>query len=411
MREILIGFDSAWTNRSKNPGAIAAYVFEPSKPAVFHPPRLATFEAAVQFVEDLTSKDDYLLIAVNQPTIVPNDAGSRPVDRVAASLVARLKGGVHPARRDGMGVPMFGDIAPVWNFLAAVDAIQNPIDARTAAAGRFVIEVFPALALPAIVPALWNRGRAARYNPAASKFDPLDWPLVASGLAAFARRLSAVDLADWAETESRRAVPRTVDQDRLDAAICLAIAQAWRHGPPDDTLLIGDERTGYMATVVSEQTRSVLVEAAAKCGVAVDRAWKRATTPAVPTSTPPRQTIDVIASPIRNLSARVDRVALRAFLVECARSDIVVEYGQVATRFGQPWSRGSSSSLTSALDALGVENTRAGEPLLMCLAVNKATRQPGQKYFDTIGHGSTDAAGQTSAHRREVDRCQRWPWA
>ena len=412
MREILIGFDSAWANSSKNPGAIAAYVFETGKPAVFHPPRLGTFDATLQFIDDLASKDDYLLIAIDQPTIVPNDAGSRPVDRVAASLVSRLKGGVQPARRGGMGAPMFGDNAPVWNFLAVVDAIQNPIDARNAAAGRFVMEVFPALALPAIVPALWNRGQAARYNPAASKFDPLDWPLVATGLAAFARNLGAVELADWADAESARAMPRKADQDRLDAAICLAIAQTWRHGPVSDTLLIGDERTGYMAAIVSGQTRSVLVEAAATCGVAVDRAWKGTATPAaVSASTPPQQTIEAIAMPMKNSSARVDRIALRAFLIECARSDIVVEYGQVATRFGQPWSRGFSSSLTSALDALGVENTRAGEPLLMCLVVNKTTRQPGQKYFATIGHGSTDAAGQASAHSEEVDRCRRWPWA
>ncbi len=242
-----------------------------------------------------------------------------------------------------------------------------------------------------------DSGRAAQYNPAASKCDPLEWPLVASGLAAFARSLGAVNLTNWMETESINAVHRNADQDRLDPAICLAIAQAWQLGPPDDTLLIGDESTGDMATVVSEPTRSSLVEAAA--------------TPTVPTSTPPRPTIEAIASPIRNPSARVDRVALRAFIIECARSDIVVEYGQVATRFGQPWSGGFSSSFASALDALGVENTRAGEPLLMCPVVNKTTWQPGREYFDTIGHGSTDAAGQASAHREAVDRCQLWLWA
>ncbi len=113
MREILIGFDSAWTGSSKNQGAIAAYVFETSKRSIFHPPRLAKFDAAVRFVEDLTSKDDYPLIAIDQPTIVPNDAGSRPVGWVAASLVSRLKGGVRPAPRCSATTPRFGIFPPL----------------------------------------------------------------------------------------------------------------------------------------------------------------------------------------------------------------------------------------------------------------------------------------------------------
>jgi predicted RNase H-like nuclease len=62
---------------------------------------------------------------------------------------------------------MFGEGAPIWSFLDAVGAIQNPINARDAAAGRFLMEVFPALALPAMVLAICQRCRAAKYNPVA----------------------------------------------------------------------------------------------------------------------------------------------------------------------------------------------------------------------------------------------------
>jgi predicted RNase H-like nuclease len=274
MREVLIGFDSAWTDSSKNPGAIAAYVLESGQPTTFCPPCLVTFEAAFHFIGKWTAEADYALIAIDQPTVVPNHDGSRPVDRVAGSLVSKLRGGVQPARRGGMGASMFGESAPIWSFLAAVGAIQNPIQARHAEAGRFLMEVFPALALPAIVPEIWQRGRAAKYNPRAKKFEPLDWPIVASGVAAFARSFGASDLANWMEEHATCMTPRKADQDRLDAAICLTIALAWRHGPRGGTLLIGDERTGYMATVISPQTRAVLVEAAAKLGVAVDQVWE-----------------------------------------------------------------------------------------------------------------------------------------
>ncbi len=266
MREVLVGFDSAWANSPKRPGAIAALVLDGSA-TVFHKPRLATFEQASSFINETASEADYLLVAIDQPTVVPNHEGARPVDRVASSLISRLGGGVQPARRGGLAMPLFGDGAPIWTFLARLGAMQDPVGARGATAGRFVMEVFPAMALPAIVPILWHRKRAAKYNPAAARFMPSDWPLVALGMAGFADRLGAQPLADWLADEAVRAKPRKMNQDRLDAAICLAIALAWRHGPAESTFQIGDARLGLIATIVSPETRVVLAAASLARGV------------------------------------------------------------------------------------------------------------------------------------------------
>ena len=274
MKEILIGFDSAWTDNLKNPGAISACMIEDGKFRHFTEPRHVTFDAARQFINDATVPADYALVAIDQPTIVPNYSGCRPVDRAAASLISRLNGGVQPARRGGSGARMFGDAAPVWRFLAALAARESPLEARQARTGLFLIEVFPALALPAMVPALWLRGSAAKYNPDRKKtYKQSDWREVALGVGTFARNLAACPLADWLETQAARSNLRKADQDRLDAGICLTIALAWRFGPPNKLLHIGDETAGYMATIVSDQTRHVLVTAAEKLGVAVDRAW------------------------------------------------------------------------------------------------------------------------------------------
>lgn len=245
-------------------------MLDPDGRVAFHPPRLAGFDAAARFVAEVSAGADLLLVAIDQPTVVPNETGARPVDRVAASLVGRLRGGVQPARRGGTAAAMFGDSAPIWRFLDALDAVQDPIRARDAGSGRFVMEVFPALALPSLVPAIWARRRAAKYNPAARLFLASDWPLVACGLAAFARTLGADALAGWADDAAALERPRKSDQDRLDSAICLAVALAWRHGPPADTLLLGDATTGLMATVASGEPRAVLVAAAPQLGVAVN---------------------------------------------------------------------------------------------------------------------------------------------
>jgi predicted RNase H-like nuclease len=270
LREVLVGFDSAWADNPRNPGAVAACVLDAGRCVAFHPPRLARFAEAARFVAEVGCGADAVLVAIDQPTVVANETGSRPIDRVAASLVSRLRGGVQPARRGGTGAAMFGDGAPIWRFLDAIGAAQDPLAARGAASGRFVMEVFPALALPEIVPAIWARRRSAEYNPAARLFLASDWPLVASGVAAFARGLGAEALAEWADAAAGLDRPRKADQDRLDAAICVAIALAWRHGPATATLQLGDARSGLMATIASGEVRAVLVAAAERLGVAVD---------------------------------------------------------------------------------------------------------------------------------------------
>lgn len=424
MREVLIGFDSAWTDSSRNPGAIAACVLAGGQHAAFHQPRLATFGEARRFTEEVTAEADFVLIAIDQPTVVPNLDGCRPVDRVAGSVISRLKGGVQPARRGGMGAAMFGDGAPIWKFLAKVNAIQNPLEARRAPSGRFVMEVFPALALPAIVPSIWERGCAAKYNPVASKFDPNDWRIVASGVATFVRGLGADVLAEWVDDQASRDTLRKADQDCLDAAICLAIALGWRFGPPNNILLIGDEQTGYMATVASAQTRAVLVKAAEVRKVAIDRGWKGCVAPVAAMSAPPLSpaaragssgqyelpnTKPVATSPGRR-AARVDPIWLRAFLIARARSGSKITYGGVAAALGYRWSQGFGASLTHALDKLAVENREAGEPLLMCLVVNKTTRMPGSGFYESTGNGSANHAAQQVLLDREIERCRQWTW-
>ena len=273
MREVLIGFDSAWADRPGKPGAIAGYIQGGGRSPIVHLPRLVTFGDARQVIQDWTAGADYVLIAIDLPTIVPNDEGGRPVDRVAGSLISKLKGGVQMARRTGNSAAMFGDDAPIWSFLNDVNALQNPIEAREATDGRFLIEVFPALALPAMVPTIWQRRRGAKYNPTKKNFERSDWVMVASAVAAAAQDMGAGELGDWLEMLASLETPIKKDQDQLDAAICLAIAWVWRHGPTGNLLQIGDERTGYMATIVSADTRSMLAEAAVARGVGLDRLW------------------------------------------------------------------------------------------------------------------------------------------
>lgn len=262
--DVYVGFDSAWTDKPKAPGAICAVVIQGGRTVAWYPPRLARFDEALAFIRDIRSANGVTLIALDQPTVVPNATSMRPVERAAASVVGWLGGGVQAAHTGKIG--MFCPNSPIWPFLKAVGGVEDPERARTAAEGVFLMEVFPALALPSLDEsfAMW-RG-APKYNPGAATYRPADWSRVTAVIAMEAEKLSCAELAAWCRAANEITKPRKADQDRLDAGICLATALRWRLRPRDASIMIGDLTTGYMVAPVSATMRAMLVTAAAKMG-------------------------------------------------------------------------------------------------------------------------------------------------
>ena len=258
MRETFVGFDSAWGD--KKPGGIVQAAFTDGKLDRCDGPKPVHFKAAAKIVEELRSDSDYMLIALDQPTLVPNREGARPVERVAGALVSRLRGGVQPAYR---GKPVFGQDAPVWRFLHRIGARQDPLAARNARKELYpnLIEVFPALALPALEPVIMERRRAARYNPGNRKrFCLDDWKLVAKAVERDTEAFGLPQLSQWARSAAGYDRPRKCDQDLLDAVICLLVALRWRRC--SCVAMIGDLERGYMVTPVSAETHKILCRAA-----------------------------------------------------------------------------------------------------------------------------------------------------
>lgn len=265
---IIFGFDSAWTDAPKAPGAICAIAFDDRGQVEFHEPRLVSFAEARAFIKTLRQDFAVSLVALDQPTVVPNSAGSRPVDKVAASLISFVGGGVQPANRSKIG--MFCDDSPVWSFLADLNVTQDPIEARAARAGHFLIEVFPALALPALNEDFAQRLRAPKYNPQnRKKFRLEDWRSVARVVQATAEGFGVSGLADWSDRMHALTQPRKSDQDRVDAALCALIGLAWRAGPVASSAMLGDLNSGYMVTLMSDITRPRLEQAAIRRSVPV----------------------------------------------------------------------------------------------------------------------------------------------
>lgn len=267
--DICIGFDSAWTDNPKAPGAVCAVGIKNGHPMRFHAPQLVSFDQALTFIQEVRSEDGATLIALDQPTVVPNLTSMRPVERVAASLISWLGGGVQPSNRGRRG--MFCDASPIWRFLTALGAEESPEQARTAASGLYLMEVFPALALASLDTSFFGRLSAPRYNPDRKKtFLIADWVRVAKAAARAADMMGCEDLGEWCRTAGGTARPRKADQDKLDSALCVLIALHWRLRPRETSLLLGDLNAGYMVLPASREVREYLIDAARKHLVAMD---------------------------------------------------------------------------------------------------------------------------------------------
>lgn len=89
-RTTIVSFDSAWTDKASALGAICA-IRQTSSGLAFEPPVLITFSQALEFVRGEQRRADRVLVALDQPTIVENTTGSRPVGCQFARVLDRRR--------------------------------------------------------------------------------------------------------------------------------------------------------------------------------------------------------------------------------------------------------------------------------------------------------------------------------
>lgn len=230
---------------------------------------MANFSQALALIREEEESVERCLVAIDQPTIVPNLTGSRPADKVAASLISWIGGGVQPANRSK--IRMFDDAAPIWLFKHALDAIEDPERARVAKSGLFIIEVFPALALSALEERFHAQLAGPRCNPSRRKnFNLQDWIGVIDVVDSFGRTRGIEGLDVWCDTHRLLPAPRKPDLDRLDAVLCALVGLHWLTADRSQSIMIGEFQQGYMMTPASDTVRTRLGNAARLQGVPID---------------------------------------------------------------------------------------------------------------------------------------------
>lgn len=212
------------------------------------------------------------LILLDQPTIVPNPSGQRPVENIVGSPVSLRYGGMQPANT--AKTDMFGEKAPVWGFLKRFGGPSNPMEAML---GTRVFETYPVLTILAFgwtLPDSRAAGRLPKYNPARERtFSTADWKHLCERTAGAFRGRGLMGIARWIDDSAQKTPPRKRDQDGLDACLCLLVAlQLAEH---KQCLMVGDLRTGHMVVPYHDRLDAELVARCKKTG-RVPAEWVRA---------------------------------------------------------------------------------------------------------------------------------------
>lgn len=259
MTTLLVGFDSAWT--SANSGAIVGILrVDDGTIRELGSPRVVNYVEAESRILAWQSeqKPEATLVLLDQPTIVKNASGQRPVENLVGSPVSRRYGGVQPANT--AKTDMFGENAPVWRFLSR---FGGPADPLLPLRGTWVVETYPVLAMIALgwtLPDSRPKGRLPKYNPARTKtFSSYDWQHVCGLTLGVFRKRKLRGVARWLEQVAKLNTPRKCDQDCLDACICLLTALQMAES---ECLMVGNQNTGYM---VVPYGKSLSEELEARC--------------------------------------------------------------------------------------------------------------------------------------------------
>jgi predicted RNase H-like nuclease len=261
MKTLLVGFDSAWTSRHS--GAIAAAIREgDGQVHELGKPQIARFDGAEKAILDWQRQQTPVatVVLIDQPTIVKNPTGQRPVEKIVASPVSRRRGGMQPAYTGKE--EMFGESAPLWPFLKRFDGPADPMAPLT---GTRVFETYPVLAIIALgwtVADASHNPRLPKYNPERKKtFSINDWKHVCQKALDAFRRRGLMGIVGWIEAAAGNDAPSKSDQDCLDACLCLLVALHLAEGK--ECLMVGNTESGYIVVPHDDALRD---ELCTRCG-------------------------------------------------------------------------------------------------------------------------------------------------
>ena len=256
---LLVGFDSAWTEIHS--GGIVGIIYRTDGSCRdLGPPVIADFRKAEALILNWQSEQSptATIVLLDQPTIVRNATGQRPVENLVCSSVSLRYGGMQPSNTTKS--TMFGKEAPMWKFLRRFGGAADP---TTQVTNTRVFETYPVLAMIALCWTITDQrhtGRLPKYNPDRKSFAISDWRHVCALTCEFFKKRKLTTIAEWVREAAEKHSPRKSDQDMLDACLCLLVAL--HLAERKDCLMVGNLDSGYIIVPSGDALR---VELETRC--------------------------------------------------------------------------------------------------------------------------------------------------
>jgi predicted RNase H-like nuclease len=250
-----IGLDLAWSERNSS----AAVVLEAETDQarwIGHHDRLGDDQEVVSFIRQAADHGP-AIVAIDAPLLVPNETGSRPVDRLISRLFGPFEAGCYPANRK-----RFANCPRGENIVASLAAdafVQDPY-LRQQAPTRTVFEVYPH---PAML-SLFGLEKTLKYKARAHRslaYRRAEMGKLQAHLASLQQHRPAMSLPQPIanrDLHTLRGSSLKQYEDLLDAAVCAYVAYyAWYWGP-EGYQVYGDTTLGYILVPMTDWIRQLL---------------------------------------------------------------------------------------------------------------------------------------------------------
>ena len=260
VRSVAIGIDLAWA--PKNPTGLAVATITPDDVRVLTTTTAKTNAEILDFIRPHLS--DALTIAIDAPTIVPNETGMRPVERglLRDKTLLKAHATAYPANRTRLGeynggIPRGEELIRLLRESFQVLEVGLPPARHD---GLYAMEVFPLAAMVRLfsltepLPYKAKKGRSPE--------------LCRAGLSSVIERLQALTspaltIPDNLCVNGQVGSKLKGIEDRVDAVVCAYLAALASLGQAE---CLGDTRTGYIVMPKSKEEALVKSELAPLLG-------------------------------------------------------------------------------------------------------------------------------------------------
>ncbi len=228
-----LGVDLGW---SSNPSGLCCLELIHGELSLRDLRRESSIEDIFSWIDEQAPES--AIVAVDAPTLIPNQTGMRVPDRLAHKHFGRYHAGCYPAN---LSLP-FADRTVGVGLSLEVRGFEHAPMIKAQCPGRYQIEVFPH---PAMIHLFglnqilkYKKGTIAQRKPELEKLRQL----ILERLPKLEPRLILETLPDM----PNKGTELKAIEDQLDSLICAYVAAYWWYWGTEKNLVLGDRASGYI---------------------------------------------------------------------------------------------------------------------------------------------------------------------